>query len=125
MEKIIVMGINTFAIVSSKSLPGRKCIVISHTKYQGTMAVHAGSIKDALSVEHCFPEIVVIGGASIYAQTIDLADKLVITHVDANTNADTFFPTIDLATWKINSLVDGHNELYNYKFVEYVRHESI
>jgi dihydrofolate reductase len=119
MGKTLVMGINTFASIGSKPLPGRKCIVISHTKYNGSSAIHAGSIAEALSVEHCFPEMVVIGGASIYNQTIDLADKLVITHVNADFNADTFFPNIDLSKWMINSSIDGNNGTYVYKFVEY------
>jgi dihydrofolate reductase len=119
MGKTLVMGINTFASIGSKPLPGRKCIVISHTKYNGSSAIHAGSIAEALSVEHCFPEMVVIGGASIYNQTIDLADKLVITHVNADFNADTFFPNIDLSKWMINSSIDGNNGTYEYKFVEY------
>ena len=119
MGKTLVMGINTFASIGSKPLPGRKCIVISHTKYNGSSAIHAGSIAEALSVEHCFPEMVVIGGASIYNQTIALADKLVITHVNADFNADTFFPNIDLSKWMINSSTDGNNGTYDYKFVEY------
>jgi dihydrofolate reductase len=124
MGKVIVMGSNTFASIGNKPLPGRKCIVVSSGGLAG-MAIRAKNIDDVFSIDHCYPEIVIIGGASVYRQTIDRADKLVITHVDAEFKADTFFPTIDLTSWKINSTIDGSNETYSYKFVEYIRNESI
>lgn len=123
MGKVVIMGRNTFASIG-RALPGRKTVVISHGNLCNT-AIHAKTVDDALSIDHCYPEIVVIGGASIYAQTIDRADKLVITHIDATFEADTFFPPIDLTIWKINSTIDGSNETYKYKFVEYIRNESI
>jgi len=124
MGKVIVMGGNTFASLGYKPLPGRKNIVITRQALKCLTAVRAASIDEALSIEHCYDEMVVIGGASIYDQTIGMAHKLVITHVDAEFEADTFFPAIDLTQWVINSTIDGSNDTYNYKFVEYVRNES-
>ena len=123
MGKVVIMGKNTFSSLGHKPLPGRRNIVISHNKCNTTDVIYARSIDDALSIEHCYDELVVIGGSSIYNQTIDRADKLVITHIDADFTADTFFPEIDLTKWKINSSIDGNNETYNYRFVEYVRNE--
>lgn len=123
MGKVLIMGRKTFVSIGNKPLPGRKCIVVSTQDLHGA-AIRAKDIDSALSVDYCYPEIVVIGGESIYRQTIDKADKLVITHVDADFKADTFFPPIDLTKWRINSIIDGSNETYNYKFVEYVRNES-
>lgn len=123
MGKVVVMGRKTFASIGNKSLPGRKCIVISTQDLHG-LAVRAKTVQDALSVDYCYPELVVIGGASVYNQTMSLATKLVITHVDAEFKADTFFPQIDPSIWMINSSVEGSNETYNYRFVEYVRNES-
>lgn len=117
------MGRKTFASIGNRSLPGRKCIVVSSHEIHGV--VRARDIDSALSIDYCYPEIVVIGGESVYRQTIDRADKLVITHVDADFKADTFFPPVDLTKWRINSTIDGSNETYNYKFVEYVRNEGI
>jgi dihydrofolate reductase len=123
MGKVIIMGCNTFASLNRRSLPGRKSIVIS-TQDLGSLTIRAKSIEEALSIVHCYPEVVIIGGESIYNQTIDKADKLVITHIDAEFTADKFFPKIDLSKWKINSSIDGSNETYNYKFIEYLRDES-
>lgn len=124
LGKMIVMGSNTFASIGNKPLPGRKCVVISTHGLAG-LAIHAKSVDAALSIEHCYPEIVVIGGASVYEQTISRASKLVITHVDAKFNADTYFPEIDLSVWKINTSIDKDDGTYAYKIVEYVRYESI
>lgn len=124
MGKVVVMGRKTFASMNNKSLPGRKCIVISTRDLHGS-AIQARDIDSALSIDYCYPEIVIIGGESIYRQTISRADKLVITHIDAEFKADTYFPEIDLTIWKINSIINGSNETYNYRFVEYVRNEAI
>jgi dihydrofolate reductase len=124
MGKVVIMGSNTFLSIGRKELPGRKCVVVSRRDLHGCAAIPAKSIEAALSIEHCYPELVVIGGASIYEQTIDLADKLVITHVDAEFEADTYFPKIDLTKWKINSIVEGHDINFNYKFIEYIRNEN-
>lgn len=122
MGKIIIMGRKTF-ISLGKPLSGRRNVVVSSGNL-GTLGVCAHSIESALSIEHCYSELVVIGGASLYEQTINRADKLVITHIDAEFQADTFFPSIDLTQWKINSTIDGSDEVYKYKFVEYVKDES-
>ena len=45
------------------------------------------------------PEIAVIGGAEVYAQTIDIADRLVVTSVALQPSGDTKFPVIDPAVW--------------------------
>lgn len=122
MGKVVIMGSNTFVSIG-RPLPGRKNVVVSSKEMMGVVV--AKDIKSALSIEHCYNELVVIGGASIYKQTIDLANKLVITHVDQDFEADVFFPGIDLTKWKINSTIQGSNDIYNYRFVEYLRNESI
>jgi dihydrofolate reductase len=121
--KVVVMGRKTFQSIG-RTLPGRKNVIIS-TQEVGGVAVHAKDIEAALSIEHCYPELVIIGGSIIYRQTIDKADKLVITHIDDESKADSYFPKIDLSKWKINSVIEGEGEHPKYKFVEYVRHEVI
>ena len=121
MSKVVIMGSNTFISIG-RPLPGRKNIVITSKPMMGVIV--AKDINSALSIQHCYDEMVVIGGASIYKQTIGLADKLVMTHIDSNFEADVFFPVIDLTKWKINSTLEGSNETYKYRFVEYTRNES-
>lgn len=120
--KMVIMGRRTFESIG-QMLPGRKCIVVSSRPSHVT--IYAKSIEAALSIEHCYPELVIIGGANVYDQTIGLADKLIITHIDASFAADVFFPTIDMNVWKINTITDGIDSNYKYKIVEYIRKNEI
>lgn len=123
MGKVLIMGRKTFMSIGGKPLPGRKCIVVSSQPLNG-LAITAKSVDHALSIDYCYPEIVVIGGASIYEQTIDLAHKLVITHVDAEFTADTYFPEIDQTKWTASSTRESSTDTMNYRFVEYHRTHS-
>ena len=89
----VVMGLNTYYSIG-KPLPNRINIVVSKDKIE-IPNVHVFTSLDtaidfALSQNE---EIFIIGGASIYEQTIKKADKLYLTIVDQEVNdADAFFP---------------------------------
>lgn len=117
--KIVVMGRKTFSSIG-KVLPGRKCIVLTTSDLHGA-SITAKNIDDILSIEHCYPELVIIGGEQIYNQFIKFADKLVITHVDAEFEADAFFPKIDKKIWNPTNIQNSQNQDYNYTFIEYFR----
>jgi dihydrofolate reductase len=121
MGKIVVMGSKTFASLDNTPLPGRKNIVVSSQSLCCTTAIHASSIEHALSIEHCYPELVIIGGESVYRQTMGLADKLVITHIDSEFTADSYFPEIDPNLWLQANKIQSRNSEHNYSFVEYTR----
>lgn len=97
----IIMGRKTYESIG-KPLPNRTNIVISRKNdwfEEGILIV--GSIKEAIKFAKKIDEnIFIIGGGNIYEQTIDLADKLEITLVDATLEADTFFPKIDEKLWQ-------------------------
>jgi dihydrofolate reductase len=92
----IIMGRKTYESIG-KPLPNRTNIVISRKNdwfEEGILIV--GSIKEALKFAKKIDEnVFIIGGGTIYEQTIDLADQLEVTLVDAELKADTFFPKID------------------------------
>src|SRR3989338_2205011 len=101
--KIVLMGRKTWESLPPKfrPLPNRKNIVITRQLPYSTPAnveVYQ-SIDDALSA-HRGEDIMVIGGAEIYRQTIDRADTLFITHVNQTIQGDAFFPSIDPDKWK-------------------------
>ena len=100
----IIMGRKTYESIG-KPLPNRTNIVISRKKdwfEEGILIV--GSIKEAIKFAKKIDEqIFIIGGGTIYEQTIDLADRLEVTLVDANLEADTFFPKIDVKIWRKTS----------------------
>ena len=67
----------------------------------------------------------VIGGGQIYAQAMNTADRLIVTHVHTVIeDADTFFPPIDPVVWKVASRSERYHDTesgYDFEFVEYTR----
>ena len=101
--KTVVMGRKTWESLPARfrPLPGRTNVVVTHQQdYQVPEGVHvAHSLDDALKV-HPDKELMVIGGAQLFKETLPLADTLYITYVEKNVDGDAFFPEIDLSIWK-------------------------
>jgi dihydrofolate reductase len=103
--KPVIMGRKTYLSIG-KPLPGRTNIVMSRDRaFTAPGVVVARHIAAALAVargdalRRGAAEIVVIGGAEVYAQTMDIADRLVVTTVALQPRGDTKFPVIDPAVW--------------------------
>ncbi|MFA7314881.1 MAG: dihydrofolate reductase [Candidatus Magasanikbacteria bacterium] len=99
----VLMGQNTWESIPEKfrPLPNRKNIVLTKEKdykVPGNVDVY-NSIDEALE-KYKNKDLFVIGGASIYAQTINKVDQLFITEVHQFVDGDTFFPEIDKNVWK-------------------------
>ena len=96
--KVIIMGKNTYESLAFKPLPKRTNIIITDDyddNYFGCETVF--SIDEAIDRAMYWgndSEVFVIGGASIYKQFIDVANKLYITKIHDEFDADTFFPEI-------------------------------
>lgn len=90
----VIMGRKTFESIG-KPLAGRTNIVISRS-IPGIEAVAVvPSVEAALEFAKKSSggeEIFVIGGGKVFAETIDLANRLYLTVVEKQTDADTFFP---------------------------------
>ena len=106
MGKPVVMGRKTFESLP-RPLPGRTNIVVTRDpNYRAAGAVVTSSFADAHAIalgdalRRFATEIAVIGGAEIYAQWMDGADRLEVTEVHARPEGDTFFPAIDPAQWE-------------------------
>lgn len=86
----IIMGRGVFEELNHIPLPGRRNLVLSTTrKFDEAETFH--SIEDALAAV-TDNEAFIIGGGTIYRQTIGMADKLIITEIHKNYDGDTFFP---------------------------------
>ena len=114
----IIMGRKTYESIG-KPLPNRTNIVISRKNdwfEEGILII--GSIKEALKFAKKIDEnVFIIGGGTIYEQTIDLADQLEVTLVDAELKADTFFPKIDEKKWlKTNETTHKKDEKNQFDF---------
>jgi dihydrofolate reductase len=107
MGKPIVMGRKTFVSFPRRPLPGRTNIVITRDEtFRAAGAVVTTSFAAARVVargdalRRSAAEIAVIGGAEIYAQWMDVADRLEVTEVRARPDGDTLFPPIDAEKWE-------------------------
>ena len=63
----------------------------------------------------------IIGGASIYEQFIDIADKMLLTIIDSESEADVYFPQYNNEEWDITTLADYVNEDISYTRKMYLR----
>lgn len=114
----IIMGRKTYESIG-KPLPNRTNIVISRKKdwfEEGILIV--GSIKEAIKFGQKIDEdIFIIGGGNIFEQTMDIADKLEVTEIKTNIEADTFFPKIDPKIWtKTDEVCHEKDEKNNFDF---------
>jgi len=121
----IIMGRKTFESLPNGALPKRKNIILSRDKkYTAKSCIIINSIDDlkkqVLDDEECF----VIGGAQIYNQFLPFVDRLYITRIYKDFEADTFFPEINFSDWnliqKINNKVDERN-FADFDFLVYER----
>jgi dihydrofolate reductase len=117
----VVMGRKTFESLG-KALVGRKNIVISRQQgWNAAGAVVVKTIEDALFVakETDANEVMVIGGGEIYKALFDKAKRIYLTRVEAEPEADTFFPAIHPEQWHLmNQKIHEADEknAYNYSF---------
>lgn len=97
----IIVGRKTFESIG-KPLPGRQMIIVTRDrafKAEGCAICH--SLEEAIEMArtHSETEVFVCGGAEIYQKSIALADRLYLTFVDAEVEADTFFPEFNQGDW--------------------------
>lgn len=120
----VVMGRKTLESILTRlgaPLPGRRNVVLTRqqTDYPGVEVLH-----DVRDISLLGDDVFVIGGAQVYAQTIDLADKLYVTEVKATIDGDAHFPEIDPKVWHEVSREphekDDKNQ-YAFDFVVYAR----
>lgn len=116
LGKPIIMGRKTYESIG-RPLPGRKNIVISRDEeYRAEGAEVVGSVEAALALVSDVEEVMVIGGGAIYKHCLLAAQRLYITHIDANIAGDTYFPEYDLNEWQLAvSEVKAADEKNNYQ----------
>ena len=97
----MIVGRKTFESIG-KPLPGRQMIVVTRSpgyKPEGCLVADSVQRAIALAQERGETEAFVIGGAEIYSQTLDAADRVYLTQVHADVAADTFFPELNHESW--------------------------
>ena len=123
MGKTIVMGRKTWQSIG-RPLPGRQNIVVSRNpKFEAIGADVADSLKVAVEQSQT-DEVMVIGGGQLYELALPLAQRMVLTLIDIEPEADTWFPAWDSNQWEKTEErrfeIDENNALA-YRIVELTR----
>ncbi len=128
--KPLVMGRKTYQSIG-RSLPGRETIVVTRDPAFAPPGVNiAHELEAALdrasdrARSTGADEIIIAGGAEIYAQTIARASGLYITEVALDAEGDVRFPSIDLSEWREVLRERGRRgprDEADFTFVEYER----
>ncbi len=124
-DHFVIMGKKTYFSLPVRPLPNRTNMIITDVPGEKIdNCLMAYSIEDAIDKMDTEKENFIIGGGSIYRQFLPLADKLYITRVHKDFEADTFFPEIDNNQWQLVEKQDIDNDPQNdftYSFEIYKR----
>lgn len=109
--KTVIMGYNTWLSLPVKPLPKRRNVVlVPDSSFDHPDFESAYSIEEVGKICSLDDECFIIGGGSVYQQFLPLADKLYITWVFKDFEADIFFPKIDFSQWKETSFSERHHD---------------
>lgn len=99
-DSVVIMGRKTFESIG-RPLPNRINIVVSRSAQEIAGVIFCTGLEEALEKAKIYGKaIFIIGGAQIYAQAMEYADRLIISIVDDEYEGDALFPKIDEPAWK-------------------------
>ncbi len=125
----IIMGRRTYESLPKGALPHRRNIVLSRRSDFSAPGVEVfSSLTDALEACDSDDDIFIIGGESVYAEALPLADCLYLTLIKAVVDdADAFFPPYEKDGWQLTTeeshTADEKNAV-DYCFANYLRHPA-
>ncbi|MGJ4855079.1 dihydrofolate reductase [Labrys sp. La1] len=106
MGKPLIMGRKTYQSIG-RPLPGRRTIVVTRDPaFQAEGVEVAASLEAALergqqvAAEMKADEVVIAGGAAIYAQALPKASRLLLTELDLEAQGDAVFPALPVGEWR-------------------------
>jgi dihydrofolate reductase len=121
----IIMGRKTFDSIG-RPLPNRRNIVITRNpQWRHAGVESAGSVAEAAALAAADGEAFIIGGAQIYAESLPLADRLIVTEIARRFDCDAFFPAPDMTLWQETarethrSAPPNSDDAFDYAFVTY------
>src|SRR5262249_16475303 len=121
----VIVGRKTYESIG-KPLPGRQVIVVTrNADFKAEGCLVARSVSDAIDIARSSGEneAFVIGGAEIYARALDKANRIYLTQVHAEVDADTFFPQLETSAWSEKESAhhpadDKNNYAFAFKLLE-------
>ncbi|MDD0983769.1 dihydrofolate reductase [Pseudomonas shahriarae] len=128
LGKPIIMGRKTWDSLG-RPLPGRLNIVVSR---QTDLVLEGAEVfpsldaavarAEAWALEQGVDELMLIGGAQLYTQGLEQADRLYLTRVELSPQGDAWFPQFDTRHWKLVSNMqnpaEGDKPAYNFEVWE-------
>lgn len=129
-NKVVIMGRKSWDSLPAKfkPLPNRHNIIVSRQDFGDLNVEVINNIQEVERIKKLYGsgnepmEVFVIGGAEIYNQTIDMADRLYLTEIDAEVEGDTFFPFFDKSQYtevsRVHHAIDEKHK-YAFDFVVY------
>ena len=123
MGKPIVMGRTTWESIG-RALPGRQNIVVTRRRhYPAAGCLVVNSLEEAIKQAEGL-EVMIIGGGQLYQQTLAMAGRMILTLVDCEPDADTWFPEWAADDWqeigRRTQPVDDNND-FAYDVLELIR----
>lgn len=122
MGKPIVMGKKTLDSLP-RLLPGRLHLVLTHQELEPNDQIKVfhdmSSLVDFIATLD--QEVMVIGGAQVYKEMLDLSDKMLLTEVEDSKEADVYFPEFDKTKWHCQELCSHQDGPIRYKHLSYTR----
>lgn len=119
----VLMGRKTFESIQSNPLKGRRNLILTHDALfttEGAYVVHSIDQGMQFAFENHYQELMILGGAKVYQQTIALAQKIYLTRVHAIfEDADAFIPEIKKNEWELVANEDffkDEKHAYDYSF---------
>jgi dihydrofolate reductase len=114
----VVLGRVCYQTWPRVSIDGRQPVVItSNPNVIDSGAKVAVSVDEALTIAQSLPgEIMICGGQRIYEETLDRADRIILTVVHAEVSGDTYFPEWSHLNWNETEKRESSDASYRYTF---------
>lgn len=116
----LLLGRKTFESIG-RPLPGRKMVVITRqSDFSSPGVLVAHSLDGALELCQGDDEVFIGGGAGIYQEALDLADRIYLTVLHQEFEGDTLFPVYEGSDWRVTEKEDhgpDQKNLYHYTFL--------
>lgn len=117
LGKPVIMGRRTCESLG-RPLPGRtNAVVTRRFGYRAPGFQVYPSLEEAFAAFGAAPEVMVIGGATVYGQALAYADRIYLTLIHHDFEGDTWFPLYDASAWIETERSDHSGEDYDYSFV--------
>lgn len=121
--QVCVFGRKTFESLPIKPLPNRETIILTMDdsfSHEGCKVVNG---MDEILEMSKSTDVYVCGGDSVYSQLIPLADELIVSHVDEEFEADSYFPKIDPEIW-IPYFCETIEDKMSFDIIKYKRRQK-